>query len=152
MADTQQEYVFLELKPAVKGKATAADHAGQIVLEDLQFSITQSGKWQEESSDSGRVTSFTDISFTKDCDKSSPTLYQACAMKTKFDEATISIKSGKDVVLKVILEKCILTGTSMSYAAGQDNPLENYSMSFKKMKWEKWTEKTGFDLEKDDKA
>lgn len=152
MAEGQQEYAFLKFTPPLSGKAKAADHAGQIVLEDLSFNVSQSGKWQDEGADSGRVTSFSDITFRKECDKASPALYQACAMKTKFDDATISIKSGKDVVLKIILEKVIITNAGMNYVAGQDNPEEHYTMSFRKMKWEKGTEKTGFDLEKDDKA
>ena len=151
MAEGTQEYAFLKFNPPLKGKAKNPDHKDEIVLEDLSFNVTQSGSWQDGKSDSGRVTNFSDLTFRKECDNSSPALYQSCAMKTQYNEAVISIKSGKDVVLKVILGKVMITNAGMNYVAGQDNPEENYTMSYKTIKWEKGSEKTGFDLEKDDK-
>ena len=151
MAEGQQEYAFLKFNPPLKGKAKNPDHKDEIVLENLSFNITQAGKWQDDKSDSGRVTNFSDLTFSKECDGASPALYQACAMKTQFTDATVSIKSGKDVVMKVVLEKVLITNAGMNYMAGQDNPEENFTVSFKKIKWEKGSEKTGFDLEKDDK-
>ena len=151
MAASTQEYAFLNFNPPLKGKAKNPDHKGDIVLQDLSFGVRQSGKWQDNGSDGGRVTNFDNLSFSKECDEASPALYQACAMKTQFNEATFNIKSGKDSVLKVILEKVLITNAGMNYLAGQDNPEENYTLSYKTIRWEKGSEKTGFDLEKDDK-
>ena len=151
MAEGTQEYAFLKFNPPLKGKATNPDHKGDIVLEDLSFDVTQGGSWQDGKSDSGRVTNFSDVTFRKECDNASPALFQACAMKTQYTDATIDIKSGKDTVLKVILGKVLITNGGMNYVAGQDNPEESYRLSYKTIRWEKGTEKTGFDLEKDDK-
>ena len=152
MAEAQQEHAFLKFNPPLKGKATNPDHKGDMVLEDLSFDVRQKGRWQDNGASSGRVTSFSDLTFSKECDSASPALYQACAMKTQFQDATISIKSGKDSVLKVILEKVLITNAAMNFMAGQDNPEENFTLSYKKIRWEKGPEKTGFDLEKDDKV
>jgi len=145
MAD--QEYAFLKLTPDVAGTATTKGHENQIVLESLAFGHVQTGKWAQEDTESARVVSFQDVSFSKEFDKASPTLLKSCAMKTKYDEAVITVKSGDVETLKMTLKKVLLTSAGVSYGAGQDNPTESYTMSFRWVQWEKGTEKGGFDLE-----
>ncbi len=148
----EQEYAFLKLTPALKGNARSKGHEDEIVVESLSFGHSQSGTWAEKDEASARVTTFSDLTFSKDFDTSSPALYQACAMKKKFDEAVVTLTSGDVVTLKMTLKKVLITNVGVNYGAGQDNPSENLSISFRWVQWEKGSEKTGFDLDTNQKV
>ena len=141
----QQEYVFLKLGD-IKGKATTDAFKDQIVLQNMSHGITQGGQWEEQDKLSGRITNFSDLSCVKLMDVSSPALATACALKTQYKEAVISVTSGtKDAYYKLSLEKVIITSISTSISAGESEPAESFTISFRKGTWEYGTAKGGYD-------
>ena len=113
----QQEYIFLKLGD-IKGKATTDKFKDQIVLQNMTYGVSQAGQWEEADKLSGRITTFSDLSCVKQMDVSSPALATACALKTQYNEAVISVTSGtKDAYYKLTLEKVIVTHTVREVAA-----------------------------------
>ena len=115
-----QERIFLRLGN-IKGRATTKGFNDQIVVETLAYQINQAGEWEDGTRLSGRVTTFGDFKFVKLVDASSPSLALACAMKEQFPRAEITLTSGKDVFMKVLLgrhpvERGSRTSSSMGTA------------------------------------
>lgn len=148
----EQEYIFLKLGD-VKGVATSDGFKDQIVLTSINFGINQSGQWEEQDKLSGRITTFSTLSCVKLLDAASPALGTACALKTQYNEAVISVTSGtKQAYYKLTLEKVIITNVSTSITAGQSQPSESFALSFRKGTWEYGTAKGGYDLDKNVKV
>ena len=143
----EQEYIFLKLGD-IKGKATSEKFKDQIVLQNISYGISQGGSWKEGSQLSGRITTFSDLSCVKLMDVASPSLATACATKEQFPKAEISVTAGtKDAYYKLTLEKVIITSISTSISAGESEPAESFTISFRKGTWEYGTAKGGYDLE-----
>lgn len=148
----QQEYIFLKLE-GVKGKATTDGFKDQIVLSKMSYGIKQGGEWEEQDKLSGRITNFSDLDCVKLMDVASPGLATACALKTQYKEAVISVTSGtKQAYYKLTLENVIVTEINTSISAGESEPQESFSLSFRKGTWEYGTAKGGYDLDKNVKV
>ena len=148
----EQEYIFLKLGD-IKGKSTSEKFPDQIVLQNVSYGISQGGHWEEKEVHSGRITTFTDLSCVKLLDAASPALSTACALKTQYDDAVISVTSGtKDAYYKLSLEKVIITSIHTSISGGEALPQESFNISFRKGTWEYGTAKGGYDLEKNKKV
>lgn len=148
----QQEYVFLKLGE-VKGVATSEGFKDQIVLQSISYGISQGGQWEEQDKLSGRITNFSDLSCVKLMDVASPALATACALKTQYNDAVISVTSGtKQAYYKLTLEKVIIVSIGTSISGGESEPQESFSLSFRKATWEYGTAKGGYDLDKNVKV
>ena len=148
----QQEYIFLKLGD-IKGVATSEGFKDQIVLQNMSYGISQGGHWEEQDKLSGRITHFTDLSCVKLMDVASPALATACALKTQYNDAVISVTSGtKAAYYKLTLEKVIITNISTSISGGESEPHESFTLSFRKGTWEYGTAKGGYDLDKNVKV
>ncbi|MBS0182957.1 MAG: type VI secretion system tube protein Hcp [Nitrospira sp.] len=148
----EQEYIFLKLE-GVKGKATSDGFKDQLVLLNLTYDINQAGKWEEGDNLSGRLTTFSKLSCVKFIDASSTALATACALKTQYKEAVISVTSGtKEAYYKLTLEKVIINSISITISAGEAEPQESITLSFRKATWEYGTAKGGYDLDKNVKV
>ncbi len=143
----QQEYIFLKLGD-IKGVATSDGFKEQIVLQNMSYGISQGGHWEEQDKLSGRITNFTDLSCVKLLDVSSPALATACALKTQYKDAVVSVTSGtKQAYYKLTLEKVIITNISTSISSGESEPHESFTLSFRTGVWEYGTAKGGYDLD-----
>lgn len=148
----EQEYIFLKLGD-IKGKATSEKFKEQIVLQNMSYGISQGGQWEEANQLSGRITNFSDLSCVKLMDVASPAIATACALKTQYKDAVISVTSGtKDAYYKLTLEKVIITSISTSISGGEAHPQESFTISFRKGTWEYGTAKGGYDLDKNVKV
>lgn len=148
----EQEYIFLKLG-SIKGKATTDKFKDQIVLQNISYGVSQGGEWEEGDKLSGRITNFSDLSIARQMDVSSPSIATACAIKEQFPKAEISVTAGtKDAFYKLTLENVIITSVSMNMSAGEANPSESVTMSFRKGTWEWGTAKGGYDLAKNTKV
>ena len=148
----QQEYIYLKLGD-IKGVATSDGFKDQIVLQNMSYGISQGGHWEEQDKLSGRITHFTDLSCVKLMDVASPALATACALKTQYNDAVISVTSGtKQAYYKLTLEKVIVTNISTSISGGESEPHESFTLSFRKGTWEYGTAKGGYDLDKNVKV
>jgi type VI secretion system secreted protein Hcp len=146
-----EEYLFLKLGD-IKGMATSKNFEKQIVLQHISYSIHQAGNWETGETKSGRITTFGDLSCTKLLDQSSPTLALACAMKDHFDKVEISVSAGTaDAYYKVTLEKVLITNITNVINAGDSNPIESLTLSFRRMRWEYNTVREGYDIDKKEK-
>ena len=142
----EQEYIFLKLGD-IKGKATTEKFKDQVVLQNMHYGISQAGQWEEGDHLSGRITTFSDLSAVKLMDVASPSLATACALKTQYPKAEISVTSGtKDAYYKLTLENVIVTSIATSVNAGEAHPTESFTLSFRKGTWEYGTAKGGYDL------
>lgn len=84
---------------------------------------------------------------------SSPALATACALKTQYKDAVISVTAGtKGAYYKLTLEKVIVTSISTAISAGESEPAESFTISFRKATWEYGTAKGGYDLDKNVKV
>ncbi|HMS84167.1 MAG TPA: type VI secretion system tube protein Hcp [Nitrospira sp.] len=148
----KQEYMFLKLGD-IKGNATTVGFEDQIVLQNMSYGISQRGSWEEGAQLSGRVTTFSDVSFVKLLDVASPSIATACAAKQQFLRAEISVTAGtKDAYYKLTLEKVLVTSISTAISAGEGHPSESFTLSFRKGIWEYGKARGGYDLETNQKA
>jgi type VI secretion system secreted protein Hcp len=131
---------------AIPGNATVAGYEGQTVVTSVSYGVSQMGEWEESEQLTGRVTSFADLSVTKVMDNGSPSLAQACAMKTQFDNAELNLVAGGDAYLTVTLEKVIVTNVQVGYASGDNRPTENITLSYRKATWRFGTATASYDL------
>ncbi|BFU91439.1 MAG: hypothetical protein NTAFB01_26260 [Nitrospira sp.] len=143
----EQEYIFLKLE-GVKGRATTDKFKDQLVLLNLSYDIKQGGKWEEGDKLSGRITTFSNLSCVKFIDAASPELASACALKTQYKEAVISVTAGtKEAYYKLTLERVIITSISITISGGEAEPQETVTLSFRKATWAYGTAKGGYDLD-----
>ena len=148
----KQEYLFLKLGD-IKGKATTVGFEDQIVLQNISYGISQGGTWEEGVQLSGRVTTFSDLSCVKLMDIASPSIATACATKQQFPRAEISVTAGtKDVYYRLTLEKVLVTSISTAISAGESQPQESFTLSFRKATWEYGKARGGYDLETNQKV
>lgn len=121
---------------AVVGQVTTEGFKDWIELQSLQFGVgrgvgTGAGGKQRE----GTAPSVSEITISKVYDKASPGLYQdalAGAFDTKVEiKLTATTKNKTDTYLSYELEKCGISGYSMS--SGGDNPSKSISLNFTKI-------------------
>ena len=127
---------FLRIE-GIEGESTDATRRGQIEL--LSYSLGVSNPVSLTGAASGRVNVH-DIVITKNVDKTSVKLLQACAQGKHFDHAvlTVSRGNGKGSVeyLKITMEDVVITSYQTSGHSGDPLPTDQVSLSFAKVKVE----------------
>jgi len=146
-----QENAFLKLGSII-GKSTTTGFEKQIVLQSIQFGVNQAGEWEEGNAKSGRITTFNDLTVTKEMDESSPSLAAACAAKDQFPTAEISLVDAQNVYFKLSLENVIVANVSVGFHGTDAHPAESVSLRFKKYIEEWGTARVGYDLTKNEKC
>ena len=126
---------YLEFED-IKGESRRAGHEDQIEVFGASWSVAQAGS---ASMGSGRTRSSAQVSdwtFMKFMDASSPYLALSCMQGKSFDKIVFyAQKSSGDEhldYLTITMEKCVITGYSMS-AGGDDLIAENLSISCEKV-------------------
>ncbi len=140
-----QDYAFLKFNPDISGTSEDEYHKKEVVVGSIGQAVRQTSGFKG----TARVTQFTDFSFTKSGDAASPIMFKACAEKTKYPTVVCTIVAGDEEVYKVTLEDCHFTNCSLNFSAGDEAPIENYSLGYRRIKWEKGEVKGDWDLDKD---
>lgn len=128
--------MFLKLD-SVDGESTDSTHADEIDLLSWTFSAAQAGTaGTGPGTGSGKV-SIQDIAITKRVDRSSPILFYMCATGSHLKEATLTVRKagGTEPVEYLVckMEHVLVTGYSTNGSQGQEELVEQVSLSFKKV-------------------
>jgi type VI secretion system secreted protein Hcp len=127
--------VFLKLE-GIPGESADADHKDEIEIYSFSFGATQTGG-TTGGGGAGKVV-FSDISFTKPLDKSSPQLYLHCAQGKHIPTAILyGRKAGERPTDYYIikLSDVLISSVSTSGASGGDRPTESLSLNFSKIEF-----------------
>ena len=137
-SEAVEQNCFLNIQDkAIKGNSTVTTEGldETIILQNVNFGVSQAGEWEEGASVTGRVTGRGDVSVTKVMDTAHPDLVNACVRKTQYDTAVISWLAGNSIYYSVALEKVIITAVGVDWANGDAKPLESITMSYRKATW-----------------
>ena len=134
--------LFLKI-PEIPGECSKDKHKGEIDIHTFQFGAHQTGSFAKGGVGGGAgKAEFTDVSITKDVDKASPKLFQACAAGTHFKEMTITSQKAGDTPLVyyvITLGDVIISSLNNSGAGGADTIHESLTMNCAQIQF-KYTE------------
>lgn len=126
--------MFLKLE-SVDGESTDAQHKDEIDLLTWSIDARQSGTSHSGGgSGAGRVT-ISELSITKNADKSSPTLFLLCCNGKHIPSGTLTVRKagGEALEYEVIqLEDILITGFNTS-GGGAEKLVESVSLSCKRV-------------------
>ena len=119
----------------IKGESTDDQHKDWIDLLSYQFGASNDSSSVGGGAGAGKVA-FSDFSFTKLVDASSPLLLQATASGKRFADAILDVVNvggmGGSSFLTYTLEN--VSVTSFSQSSGGDIPLDSFSLNFDKIR------------------
>jgi type VI secretion system secreted protein Hcp len=116
---------YLLVIDGIPGESLDPKHSGAIVVQSFTWGVTQV---------SGKPT-FSDITFTRVIDKSSPLLFLNSAGGKTLKKATLFVRKASDTPLEyyvIILTDVIITSVQTA-ASGSGNPNESFSLNFGKV-------------------
>jgi type VI secretion system secreted protein Hcp len=146
---TQAAADYLLELDGIPGESTDAQRARAIEIDSFSFGASNAGSATSGGGGAGKV-SFSDITFTKRLDKSSPLLYLSCAQGKHIAKATLVLrKSGggdKPVEYYIVTMSDILV-TSIQSGGGGDIPTESFSLNFTKIEFSYSAQKPDGSLE-----
>ena len=148
--------------PGISGESMVTGHPGGIDIESFSWGISNSASPVKSSISGAGKVAFQDLSFTKQIDRASPALLQACASRTLFPTATFDVVASSDVggdamkitMNNVFVSSCAESGVGGAGSSGQ----ESFSLNFAKIKVDYSPQGTtkpshmGWDLKKNVKA
>lgn len=125
----------------VQGEATDQDHQNWIILESMSGGIHRS--IPEGAKDQQRTkgeTSLGDVVVTRQLDKSSTKLQEACANGTFFQQVEVhfctTVKNKQEPYLKYLLKNVIVSSYNIgANASGQPLPSEQISLGYTEAEW-----------------
>jgi type VI secretion system secreted protein Hcp len=126
---------------SVPGESTDEKHKNWIAVFSYSHGVSQSSAGSVSSLGS-RVAGkcdHQDFHLTKRTDKSSPYLFKHCCSGKHFPKVVIEVcmnTGAKEVFQKFTLEHVLVTSLSCGGGHGQENPVENVSLNYGKIKWE----------------
>ncbi|MBL8816371.1 MAG: type VI secretion system tube protein Hcp [Planctomyces sp.] len=125
----------------IKGEATDTDHKEWIIIDSMSSpifrSVPQGAKDQQRTKGE---TSLGDISVTRQLDKSSTKLQEACANGTFFKEVEVhfctTVKNKQEPYLTYKLSDVIVSSYSVfANSSGSPLPSESVTMGYTKAEW-----------------
>jgi type VI secretion system secreted protein Hcp len=126
---------------SVPGECTDDKHKDWIAVFSYSHGVSQSGGGSV-SSHGNRVAGkcdHQDFHLTKRTDKSSPKLFKQCCDGKHYPKVTVEIcmdTGAQEVMQRFTLEHVLVTSLSCGGGHGQENPVENVSLNYGKIKWE----------------
>lgn len=126
----------------IKGESTDSNHSDWIEIESFQSGLAQMGGGGGSGTGfqtAGRVD-ISDLTFTKEMDKATPKLIEACCKATPIPKVEIHFVAAADnphQYMKYELKDAIVSSVSHSAAmGGGQRPSESFSLRFSEIKWE----------------
>ncbi len=128
---------FIKLD-GIEGESSDSKHSGWIEMTNCDMEIHQTISTTASSAGGAGAerADFSDLSFTKLLDKSSPKLALACADGTHFN--TIAIELCRSGAEKIKFMEIKLTNSfisSLALSAGGDFPSETVTLNYGKIEW-----------------
>jgi len=129
------DVILLEIT-LIKGNCTLAGHIDQIVVDSFSHSVSlpMSGDMANTERTAGRPQ-FSEMTFSKMMDKSTPALYAACTAGTKLDKATVHIGRNEAGVFMSLM-KYVMTNpmvSNISTSGGGGIPSDSFSLNYTKI-------------------
>ena len=125
----------------VKGEATDQDHKDWIIIESMSSPISRSiPEGAKDQQRSRGETTLGDIALSRQLDKSSTKLQEACANGTFYPEVEVhfctTVKNKQEPYLKYKMKNVIVSSYSFSgMAAGDPLPSEMVTLSYTEVEW-----------------
>ena len=116
----------------IDGEATDRGHDSWINVLSISHSITRNADSSATARSTG-AASFSDLSVTKELDKSSPKLAEAISTGRVIPKVVFDLTSSSGTYLKYELKNVMITSYSMSGSA-DDVPMEELSLNFEEIK------------------
>lgn len=129
------DVIILEIKD-LKGNCTITGHADQIIVESFSHGVhlPMSGDVANTERTTGRPQ-FSEMTFSKMTDQSTPALYAACTEGKKLGDATIHIGRNEAGVfmslMKYVMSNAMVSNISTSGGGG--TPADSFSLNFTKI-------------------
>jgi type VI secretion system secreted protein Hcp len=130
---------FLKLGDDIQGESTDDKHKNEIEI--LSWSWGESNIATGASGGgrgAGKVT-MQDFMFTMRANKASPKLALACATGQHVPEAVLTLRKAggeQQEYFKILLKECLVTSFSTGGSAGDEVPMDQFSLNFTKIEWE----------------
>lgn len=129
---------FLLKIDTITGESKRGD--GMIDIESFSWGVSNSGSMHSQGGGGAGKASFSDISFSKHVDKSSPALALASATGKHIPKAVLTLRKAggdqKDYYI-VTLEDVLVSSYQASGSGGMDVlPMDSFALNFAKIKWE----------------
>ena len=123
-----------------KGSASDEDHKDWVIIDSMDLSIFRSiNPGAKDQQRTQGETSLSDVTISRQLDKSTPKIQEACANGTFLKEVEIdfctTIKNKEEPYYQVKLHDVILTNYSMQANSSGDSPHESLSMGYTKVEW-----------------
>lgn len=137
----------------IEGESLDEKHKNEIEIDSFSWGVTNMGGAARGGGGGTGKADFTDISFSKQADKSSPKLVKAAASGEHLKKAVLSCrkasgKGGQVEYLKVVLEDVMVSSYQTGGSAGASSiPMDQFSLNFAKVSYEYMPQKADGTLE-----
>lgn len=127
--------IYLKFEKTLDGNSTEKGFEKQLIVDSYSHSLVNPLTVKIGNSDrTSDGPQFSQMSFSKVMDISTPLLYQACANNRILGTATISVtrvEGGEQMLtIKYVLGDAMIESISTSGAAGSDLPYDNFTINF----------------------
>jgi type VI secretion system secreted protein Hcp len=124
----------------IKGESIDSKHKDEIDVESWSWGASNSGSATSGGAGGAGKVTFTDLTFVHSVDKSSPSLWRACATGEHIKDATLASakkgKASKDFII-IKMSDVLITSVSASQSdAGGSVPIEQVAVQFAKVDFE----------------
>ena len=130
--------IFLKID-GIAGEATAAGHAGEIMLQSFAWGSAAGTTTAGAASGAGAgKVSFQNATVTKSVDKASPLLFQALASGQRLAECVVTIEQADQPkqTIALTLSTCLIESISEVFEAAAPASHETIVIGFAKVKFE----------------
>jgi len=117
----------------IKGESQDDKHKEEIDVLAWSWGMSQSGTTHMGSGSGAGKVAVQDISFTKQVDKSTPVLMQACSSGKHYGEAKLVVRKAGESPLEYVtitMTDVIITSISGGGSGGDDTLTENVTLNF----------------------
>ncbi len=129
---------FLKID-GIPGESRAKGHENQIEIHSFSWGATNSGSAARTGGAAAGKVTFSDFSFAKLLDKSSPLLLQAVATGKRVPTVTLfAVRAGEgsQEYMKITLSDVLISSYQNSGASGGGGPQDSFSVNFAKISFD----------------
>lgn len=129
--------MFLKID-GIKGESTDTKHKDEIEIFSYSWGLTQSGGLASGGGGGAGKVQFQDFHFTKNVDKTSPSLFLKCATGTHIKEAMLSVRKageGQKDFLIIKLNDVLVSSYQSGGSSGGDLPTDQVSINYAKIEY-----------------